>query len=432
MEHLKNVYPQAQSLVDQKNFREAIPLFDTLIAEDPRNAHLIFSRAFALLNDGRCEEALRDYNAVTELRPDWAPGFFQQGYTLFKLRRLPEAQKCFEKATEINPLSNIYLFKLAQTLFFLGEKSTALTTIERSLSLRSDYVNALSLKAQILAATGTSSQTLNAITDAANRVHPEKRAAILFSRAQAHTKAKNHAEALADMREALDLDPSNPIYRSRLAYQLFLQKNYGESLSVINEGKWYQEEPRRDLLETKGKIYAAQGNFSEAISAFLGAFTVADKATRPFIAVQLADAYQSIGDKASAMRYYREAGATDATRFYAEIQTAATILNGDRPDNAEPLLRRTLGADPENIPHYNLWERKFVAFHRADRPIAEYLNAHFPAHPMARAMCAATGVEPRTSFWEKVALFFLRQKKLGAAAAAGAVFMMAAIITYLV
>lgn len=50
-----------------RNLDEKIREYDRLLAGDPDNIHLIFARGCALLTAGQVDQAMKDFNRVSEL-----------------------------------------------------------------------------------------------------------------------------------------------------------------------------------------------------------------------------------------------------------------------------------------------------------------------------------------------------------------------------
>lgn len=79
-----------------------------------------------------------------------------------------------------------------------------------------------------------------------------------------------HEKAERFLKKAVELDPTNPEFRSRWALSLLRCKRVGESLDVIK--KSLREDPdNKDVLDTSGMVYILSGELDAAEELFLEA-----------------------------------------------------------------------------------------------------------------------------------------------------------------
>ena len=86
----------------RKDYRHAAELFSRAIQLEPANAVHLSNRSLALLKLERHDDALRDADALVEMRPDWGKAFFRQGAALQALKRCEEAVASFERALSLS------------------------------------------------------------------------------------------------------------------------------------------------------------------------------------------------------------------------------------------------------------------------------------------------------------------------------------------
>ena len=91
-------------------------------AKRPEEAHLLYSAAlhldqqnFALFGNrsavnemmGKGDEALKDAQSATTIKPEWAKGFFRQGKAFACLKRYRESTTAYEQALSLEPDSKM-------------------------------------------------------------------------------------------------------------------------------------------------------------------------------------------------------------------------------------------------------------------------------------------------------------------------------------
>ncbi|WP_164855887.1 tetratricopeptide repeat protein [Lujinxingia sediminis] len=80
--------------------RQALEKAAELAPDDPRPVHSLGILAFSEENP---DEALKYYNEVRALDPNYAPAYFNQGFILAKLGETEEAARAFERYLELAP-----------------------------------------------------------------------------------------------------------------------------------------------------------------------------------------------------------------------------------------------------------------------------------------------------------------------------------------
>jgi tetratricopeptide (TPR) repeat protein len=93
--HLCHTYPP--------HWDEALLLYSIARALRPQSAGAHVTLSFALLHNGRLEDAIGCCEAAIQLKPDWAAAHNNLGFALHRTGRLPQAVGSYKRAIELNP-----------------------------------------------------------------------------------------------------------------------------------------------------------------------------------------------------------------------------------------------------------------------------------------------------------------------------------------
>ncbi len=94
----------------QKNYSAAIADFSKAIKLDSQNSQYYYCRGKAYFMKRRWAAALRDFDKITEIDPEYLSGepYYARGYIYWKIRDYGQAIANFTKAIEINPSRSKY------------------------------------------------------------------------------------------------------------------------------------------------------------------------------------------------------------------------------------------------------------------------------------------------------------------------------------
>ncbi|MFA1550957.1 tetratricopeptide repeat protein [Actinomadura chokoriensis] len=96
-------------------------------------------RGVELVESGRPEEAVREFDAALGLRPDYADAYYWRGGALTQLNRPAEALNSFEDAVRCNPSDVAALYEKAGALSRLERTDEALAAYEQVIALQPGY-----------------------------------------------------------------------------------------------------------------------------------------------------------------------------------------------------------------------------------------------------------------------------------------------------
>jgi tetratricopeptide (TPR) repeat protein len=151
---------------------EAIKSLEELGRLYPKNTGIIFFKAFIEGEYGHNEEALKGFDKLTKVQPDSAVNWVGKGQVLFAMNNYEEAFKAFDRATSLDPKRSDVWGMKAGALAKIGKFDDAIVAINKGLELSPN--NPISI----------------------------------YNRACIYCLKGDKANALADLKKAISLDPS--------------------------------------------------------------------------------------------------------------------------------------------------------------------------------------------------------------------------------
>ena len=183
------------------------------------------------LAQDKLEDALKEFDATVQLRPQWIDSQRQAGQICYRLQRYDAGAKYIEAALKLAP--TLVKLKLDLADIYDAQGKTAAT---------------IGLYREVLA------------TDAKEPIALNNLAGLL-------AKTGQGAEALLLARQAVDLNPLNPHFRDTLGWVAFLTGNRNEALVHLSEA--VRLAPNQGLLHFHlGKVLLGLGQPAEARQAF--------------------------------------------------------------------------------------------------------------------------------------------------------------------
>jgi tetratricopeptide (TPR) repeat protein len=164
-------------------------------------------------------------------------------------------------------------------------------------------------------------------------------------------KAGRPADAIAPLREAALLQPSNPIILHDLGLACLEVGRVPDAIAAL-QGAVASNPRYTDAYFRLGIALEKLGNIGGAIVAY-------DRATK--LLPSLTEAWfragalvYTLGHRDEAIGCFRRAGATGGRTSFGRLGKARALLIEDRNQEAEQVLRETLVADPRNAMAYDL------------------------------------------------------------------------------
>jgi tetratricopeptide (TPR) repeat protein len=211
-------------------------------ADLPSSARAHYNYGAALQQQGRLDEAQREYNSVLQLDPRYTKAYINLGQLFVSKDKLDEAKKYYEKAIELDSRTGEGHAGYAYLLERLGEAQQA----------RGEYETAI-------------------------RVSP-KSARLFYTYAAFLDKRGELDAAIAQYQRALDVDPNLADAHSELATALFTRGDLQKAEAHYLEAA--RLDPKRaDIHSNFGSLLLREGKTSQAILQYEEALRLDPKLT---------------------------------------------------------------------------------------------------------------------------------------------------------
>src|ERR1700722_19645438 len=196
--------------------------------------------------------------------------------------------------------------------------------------------------------------------------------ALLLELAIQSLRAGRPADAIAPLRDAALLQPSNPIIQHDLGLACLEVGRVPDAIAAFERA--VASDPRySDAYFRLGIALEKLGNIAGAIAAY-------DRATR--LVPSLTEAWfragalaYTLGHREEAIGHFRRAAAAGGRTGFGRLGKARALLTEDRNQEAEQVLRETLVADPSNAMAYDLLGSLHSDFGRFDEARACFERA---------------------------------------------------------
>jgi tetratricopeptide (TPR) repeat protein len=188
------------------------------------------------------------------------------------------------------------------------------------------------------------------MSQSTNPAAPQQ-AALLLALAAKFLRAGRPADAIAPLRDAALLQPSNPIILHDLGLACLEVGHVPDAIAAL-QGAVASNPRYTDAYFRLGIALEKLGNIGGAIVAY-------DRATK--LLPSLTEAWfragalvYTLGHRDQAIGCFRRAAATGGRTSFGRLGKARALLIEDRNQEAEQILRQTLVADPRNAMAYDL------------------------------------------------------------------------------
>ena len=217
---------------------EALKAFERAAAVDPQNAPLQQRVGLALNSLGRLSEALEVFEHAVEIDATQAQIWNNRGVVLSDLDRFDEALASFAKAVELDPTNPTYVGNYGSSLGNLGRPDEALETFLAAIERNPEAAGLHRNRGFALNDLGRPEEAKKSLEEAI-RIDRDD--------ADAHNGLANSLRALEDLegaegaaRRAIELQPTEVVFRFTLAEVLLAAGNFGLGIPALEEAleKW--------------------------------------------------------------------------------------------------------------------------------------------------------------------------------------------------
>jgi tetratricopeptide (TPR) repeat protein len=276
---------------------------DEAVKLTPKDPAVLRFRGMNYLTQNNIQLAIADFDAAIQLDPDDPDTYEARGMAQAAADKLDEAMASFSKAIELEPNSPTALLHRSRLRAMKGDFPAALADVETAMKLRPGSVQALLLHASLLGTTGKFDQALaelnvlrQVLPDSPDVLlqlaalyqaskQPEKaidvfdhliaqdpqNAAALRGRGDTNLNRGKQAEAVADYKEAVKIDPQNSGALNNLAWVLATSpddtlRDGKRAIELATQACEVTEYKQAYILSTLAAGYAETGDFDTAVT----------------------------------------------------------------------------------------------------------------------------------------------------------------------
>ncbi len=253
---------RGEELISKGNYKEAIPVLNTLIGADSTIHEAWFLRGVARYYQGDLPGAQNDFNKCLSLNPLFSQAYQYNAMLYQQTGQNDEAIESIRKAIELRPNSAQYLFTYGVILFQQEKFHDALTAFNRVINIDERipdaWLNRGTTRLMLSDSTG-------AINDYSTAINLNPFSAVPYVRRGAlYAQQKNFTLAIHDLNQAIIIDSSLAQAYFTRALVYYYQKQLNRALDDLS--KVLQIENRNTLaLFNRAIIHYETGNPESAI-----------------------------------------------------------------------------------------------------------------------------------------------------------------------
>lgn len=367
------LFERGQSAHARGDLEKALGYYEQALKVRPEFPEAEFQRGNALASLNRLPEAEAAFRHAISLKKNWSLPYSALGIVLVRQNRDKDADQFFSQALTVDSKDNVALRMLAELRLRGGDPKSALDFAKRAIVNPEAPAAAWVALALAEKANGNTSGAKAAL-DHVLANEPENVAALL-ERADLFTDEKNFELAIADLKVAAKLKPTDKAVNSRLAYAL-QQAGKTEEAEAAAKAAGIETQPPAGANGTKGvtgtpeEIEAA--NSTDPAIARKALEKLLEKNPRSAMLLGRLGASYRTDDPSRSLDYYRRAAELQPDAPEYALGYAAALVQARRFDEAAGILRRVVKAKPDNyVAHANLATALYEAKRYADA-IPEY------------------------------------------------------------
>lgn len=262
---LQPAITRAFALLDEGRRQEAIGQVKPYAAHAAQSSAGCYLFGLIHFNAGELHEALLWFDRAAALQPDFAEALSGRAITLQQLGQPQDALEALKAASKLRPHDAEIFFSIGAILQSLGRMTDALSAYEEALRCNSGHCEALTNRGALLDRFGRLDEALGCF-DAIAKLKPRD-STNLFNRASVLQKLGRHEEALAAYEEAARIGPpdaDNELNRGNVLQRLGRAE---EALAAYDLALRYRPSYPQALYN-KGMALQALGRLEQALSAY--------------------------------------------------------------------------------------------------------------------------------------------------------------------
>jgi len=212
---LKEELAKAQTLAKQGNAAEASKVYTEIMANYPDNKEAV--QGWLILNMKRSatgeQEAIKQLEELEKSFPNNSGILFFKSFLQAEYKKFDEALAGFEKLVTLQPDTAVNWIAKGQVLSYMNRNEEALEAFEKAASLDPKRLDVWSMRASALSSMGRYEEAIS-ILNKAEELSPDN-AVNIYNRACVYCLKGDEANALADLKRAIALNPQFKAYATQ-------------------------------------------------------------------------------------------------------------------------------------------------------------------------------------------------------------------------
>jgi tetratricopeptide (TPR) repeat protein len=221
--------------------------------------------AFNLLQAGRPDQAVVEYEKALRLKPNYAEAHNNLGDALTRLGRANEAVAHFQRALQLKPDYSEACYNYGTTLLQMGKLDEAIAQLEKSAQIKPDFAEARNNLGNALLLKGSLNEAVSQLREAL-RINPNHTTAH-FNLGNALAQMGRLDEAITHFQQALQFNPDYAEAHCNLGTTLLQKGRVDEAIPHFR--KALEIRPAyADACANLGVALARKGQTKEAIASW--------------------------------------------------------------------------------------------------------------------------------------------------------------------
>ena len=366
------LFERGQGAHARGELEKALAYYEQALKVRPEFPEAEFQRGNALASLGRLAEADAAFRRAISYKKNWSLPYSALGVVLVRQNHDKEAEQFFNQALTVDNKDNVALRMLADLRLRAGDTKSALDFAKRATANPDAPASAwvaLALAEKANSNTAGAKAALEHIL-----VNEPENVAALLERADLFTDEKNFDAAIADLKTAAKLKPTDKAVLSRLAYAL-QQAGKTEEAQAVAKSAGIETQPpaganANGVVGTPEEIEAA--NSADPAVARKALEKLLEKNPRSAMLLGRLGASYRTDDPARSLDYYRRASEIQPDAPEYALGYAAALVQARRFPEAAGILRHVVKMSPDNyVAHANLATALYEA-KRYQEAIPEY------------------------------------------------------------
>lgn len=339
-------YMRGNSLFEQGKVDEAVKNFTAALEINPFLEDAFNNRGFGHLALDRPEKALADFSTAIELDPSQATPWNNRGTVLFGMGKEKEALRDYREALKVDPGYSDAHFNWGNLLLARKEYGKAIEKYDRAIGIRSDQADYYHNRAVAKRYRG---QVHEAIADYGKTLELDSHHAVaLYQRAQLWQMLEEWKKALDDLSRAIRIDPEYADAFYERGYLLWRMNNVPGA--IRDYSRTIQLEPgNTKALLNRGAAWMRTGEREKAVADYSRAIEIdPGKKTAWY---NRGNAFSRLGKYQRAIHDYTEALKLDPDYAEAWTNRADAHLGLDQREEGIRDLEKALEVAPPGWPY---------------------------------------------------------------------------------